>query len=309
MTNDNVIDYDNLKIDKEDDNVFYNDEIHKYWTKNDKQNCISATTLVHEFTTFDSDFWSSYKTLEFLLSEDEFKEIKPTLLDKKIFKSEFYKGYGINDNQFENKRSEILKEWDRKRDESCIRGTAIHKQMENGHLKGNTKELQYLNLGGTFKTDISNKIKIGEQGVYPELLLSRISDDGKLRVAGQADLIIIDGFDVYILDYKTGKKMDTKSYFDNKSKKSQKLKYPLNNLDDCNFIHYSLQLSLYAWMIQKIDPRFNIKMLLLIHIDHDNNVNNYECQYLKTDIERMLGYYKTKIENEEFNRSRKKMVF
>lgn len=308
---DNVydIDYNKLVIDKEDDNVFYNDAVHKYWTKNNNQNCISATTLIHKYTTFDSDFWSSYKALEFLSTEDEFKMIKPTLLDKKIFKQEYYKGFGISINQFEDKKSEFLKEWDKKREESCVRGTAIHKQMELGHLTGKTDELKYLKLGGNFKTDTSNKIKAGEQGVYPELLLSRISDDNKLRVAGQADLIIIDGYDVYILDYKTGKKMDTKSYFDGKTKKSQKMLYPLNNLDDCNFMHYSLQLSLYAWMIQKINPLFNIKMLLLIHIDHSNTVTNYECEYLKDDVERMLGYYKTQIEHDEFNKNRKKMVF
>ena len=109
--------------------------------------------------------------------------------------------------------------------------------------------------------------------------------------------------------HNTGKKMDTKSYFDRKLKRSSKMKYPLNNLDDCNFMHYSMQLSLYAWMIQKANPLFNIKMLLLIHIDHDGNVKNYECDYLKADVERMLGYYKTQIKNEEFKKSREKIVF
>lgn len=309
MNNENVYDYDNLKIDKENTSVFYNDEIHKYWTKDSKKNCISVTTLIHSFGTFDPIFWSAYKTLESLISEEDFKTVKPHLLNSKFFKNEYYELFGISKEVFEEKKNEIVKEWDRKRDESCIRGTTIHKKLEEGHLSGDTKELQYLQLGGTFITDVTNKVKPGEQGVYPELLLSRISDDGKLRIAGQADLIIIDGFDVYILDYKTGKKMDTKSYVDRKSKKSQKMKYPLNNLDDCNFMHYSLQLSVYAWMLQKIDPRFVIKKLILIHIDHDNCVTNYECEYLKKDVERMLGYYKNQLENEEFKESRKKMVF
>ena len=49
---------------------------------------------------------------------------------------------------------------------------------------------------------IDNKLKFGDQGVYPELLLHRISEDGKLRIAGQADLVLVDNEDVYILDYK-----------------------------------------------------------------------------------------------------------
>ena len=40
------------------------------------------------------------------------------------------------------------------------------------------------------------------------------------------------------------------------------MKYPLNNLDDSNFWHYSLQLSTYAWMLQKLNPNFIIKDLI-----------------------------------------------
>ena len=60
--------------------------------------------------------------------------------------------------------------------------------------------------GGSFKLDTSNKIQEGNY-VLPELLLSRISEDGVLRIAGQADLIIISGDEVYILDYKTNKEI------------------------------------------------------------------------------------------------------
>jgi ATP-dependent exoDNAse (exonuclease V) beta subunit len=153
--------------------------------------------------------------------------------------------YRIEVDEFYAQRAQILKEWDEKRETSCIRGTAIHRQHELEHLAGRTKELQHLGLGGTFNSNTTNKLEPG-QNIYPELLLSRISEDGKLRLAGQADLVIIDGFDVYILDYKTNKSIDLKSYFDRKTKKHSMLKYPLNNIQDTNFWHYSLQLSTYA---------------------------------------------------------------
>ena len=304
-----TIDYDKLQIDKEDERVFYNDEVHKYWTKDTKQNCISVTTLIHQFTTFDEAFWSRYKALEALISSEDFKSIKPQLLDKKIFKDTYYTMFGITTEVFEDKLNEILKEWARKRDESCVRGSDIHKQHELAHLAGNTKELQHLQLGGKFKTNTTNKIQIGEKGVYPELLLSNISEDNKLRIAGQADLIIVDGEDVYILDYKTNKKLETKSYYDRNKKSSQKMKYPLNNLDDVNFWHYSLQLSTYAWMIQQINPNFKVKMLMLIHYDHDGNCTNYECQYLKNDVEKMLSFYKKQLITAEFNENNKSFKY
>jgi len=324
------VDYESLSIDKENDIVNYNDLLHKYWIKKSNQSCISVTTLIHQFTVFDEEFWSRYKAVQRLLGEDQFdgpvigkqkingvakdkrgpaSYIKQLLLDKKKYLPEYLEGYELTNEEVQEEAASILEEWDIKRTASCLRGTAIHKKMEDGHLEGNTQELQLLNLGGSFKTDISNKIKVGDRAVYPELLLSRVSEDGKLRLAGQADLIIIDGFDVYILDYKSNQKIDTKSYFDSKLRRSQKLKYPLNNLDDCNFMHYSLQLSSYAWMIQKIDPRFNIKLLMLIHIDHDNNITNYECEYLKSDVERMLAFHKKQLEHDDFKREREKIIF
>lgn len=306
-----IIDYESLEIDKENESVQYNDQLHKYWTKDTKQNCISVTTLIHQFTTFDEAFWSAYKTLERMLPEEEFKSIKSDLTkNKSLAVINTHKDtYGIDNELFEENRQILLKEWEEKREASCVRGTAIHKEQELAHLAGNTKELQHLKLGGKFNTDISNKIKAGEKGIYPELLLSNISEDGLLRIAGQADLIIIDGYDVYVLDYKTNKSIDKKSFYDSRVKKSAKLKYPLNNIDDCNFMHYSLQLSTYAWMIQQLNPEFNIKLLMLIHYDHDGGVSTYECEYLKEDVERMLKYHKQQVSYTEFKRKREKIEF
>ena len=70
------------------------------------------------------------------------------------------------------------------------------------------------------------------------------------------------------------------------------MKFPMDNIMDCNFYHYSLQLSLYAYLLQKINPNFNIKKLVLIHIDHINHISEHECDYLKSDVERMLKHYK-----------------
>lgn len=296
--------YDLLQVDKENDYVQYCDSVHKYWTKDNKQPCISVTQIIHRYQTFDEDFWSSYKTLERMISEEQFKTIKPELLKVKIFTPSYYERFNINADEFTTVKTEILKEWQTKREESCIRGSNIHRQMELLNLAGETKELQELKLGGKFKPNISNKIEPGK-GVYPEVLLSNLSD--RINLAGQADLIIVDGYDVYLLDYKTGKTIDTKSYYDQRTKKHSMMKYPLNNLQDTNFWHYSLQLSTYAWMIEQMNPLFNIKLLMLIHIDHSNNVKNYECQYLRSDVQRMLNFYADELEHEQFKKSFEKV--
>lgn len=306
----NEINFNELIIDKENDYVSYNDELHKYWVKEQQQECISVTTLIHKFSTFDEEFWSSYKTLESLISAEQFLTVKPLMLDTKKFNKDYYERFDICEDVFKEHKDNLLEEWRVSREESCIRGNDIHRQQELLHLGGKTKELKQLGLNEQhFSPNTTNKIKFGEKGVYPELLLSRISPDGELRLAGQADLVIIDGEDVYVLDYKTNKEIKKKSFFDVKKRKSTRLKYPLNNLDDTNFWHYSLQLSTYAWMIQKIDPRFNIKLLMLLHYDHDGGVVSYECEYLKNDVERMLAYYKKQVKHENFKKSRQKVVF
>ncbi|MGV8961816.1 MAG: PD-(D/E)XK nuclease family protein [Candidatus Saccharimonadaceae bacterium] len=316
------IDYDKLVVDKENEIVKYNDELHKYWIKGTKESCISVTTLIHKFTTFDEAFWCHYKALERLIGEDTFdgpligksvkrgpaSEAKQDLLATKKYNHKWSSFYGYTEEEVEEQAGLIRKEWDEKREISCIRGTAIHRQHELEHIAGETKELSHLGLGGKFQSILTNKLEPG-RGVYPELLLSRISPDGKLRVAGQADLVIIDGLDVYILDYKSGKTMDMKSYYDRKTRKSTNMFYPLNNIQDTNFWHYSLQLSTYAWMIEQLDPNFIIKGLILIHEDHEGGTTTYECDYLKTDVVRMLAYYKKQIEHDEFKHAREKVIF
>ena len=48
---------------------------------------------------------------------------------------------------------------------------------------------------------------------------------------------------------------------------------------------------------------------MLIHYDHSGGETNYECEYLKNDVEKMLAFYKKQIEHEEFKKSRTKIEF
>ena len=106
--------------------------------------------------------------------------------------------------------------------------------------------------------------------------------------------------------HNTNKKIDLKAGYNTQTKSSAKMKFPLNNLDDANFYHYTLQLSTYAWMLQKINPNFIIKDLILNHYDHNGNNTLYHCDYLKADVERMLRHYKKELilENQRSKRKR-----
>jgi hypothetical protein len=87
------------------------------------------------------------------------------------------------------------------------------------------------------------------------------------------------------------------------------MKYPLNTLDDCNYWHYAMQLSTYAWMLQKINPNFVIKDLILNHYDHNGNNTLYHCDYLKDEVERMLCFYKKELISEKRKAERKRIEY
>ena len=98
-----------------------------------------------------------------------------------------------------------------------------------------------------------------------------------------------------LVTHNTNKEIKTKGLYNPSIKGTQKMQFPLNTLDDINFNHYQLQLSTYAWMLQKLNPNFIIKDLILNHYDHNGNNTLYHCNYLKNEVERMLAYYKKQI--------------
>lgn len=282
-----------LKVDKETKDVIYSDEAHVYIDKTDQQKYVSVTTLIGKYENpFDVFFWSSYKTCEKLMSEETFHVLKETLLATKRWTDDMIEKLHLDPIIFDKTRKEIQKGYDDERNKSCERGTKIHSNFEEMYYTSEKQDLKKFGLGGVFTCKKGYYELDLEKGVYPEFLVSLKSSDGILRVAGQIDLLIKDGNDIIIADYKTNKEIKKHSYFDKNKFNRIMMKYPLNNIEDCNFYHYSLQLSTYAYLLQQIKPELNIKKLMLIHIDHDDKITEYTVDYLKNDVERMLKHYK-----------------
>lgn len=300
-----------MKIDKQNGNVAFENESHTYWNVNDNERYVSVTTLIHKYTQeFDKEFWSAYKALEKLIPKDSWAIEKKSLLNSKKFDKEILETYDISELDFNKTQQGILDAWDEENRKSCERGTKIHEEIEHSfydHPKDIS--LQKFGLGGKFECRKDYSELDLEFGIYPEYLIYRESDDGILRIAGQVDLIVKQGNEITIIDHKTNKKIDQKSGFNSATKSSSKMKFPLNNLMDCNFYHYTLQLSTYAWMLQKINPDFVIKDLILNHYDHQGNNTLYHCDYLKDDVERMLKHYKKELILEKQRNKRKRIEY
>lgn len=305
-----------MKVDKQNKDVCYNDEAHKYWDSDGQ--FISVTTLIEKFTQeFNKDFWSAYKAIEKLLSKEEFamekKEMQQT---HKVNVARLADMYGFSITDFNKEQQNILDEWQKTNEESCTRGTQIHSELEHMFTSKKTTDLKRFGLGGKFEVNTNASLMSNgkdllevERGVFPEYLIYRTSNDGVFKIAGQIDLLVKDGNEIRIFDYKSNKKIDEKSFFDSKTKKNQMMKYPLNNLMDCNKMHYALQLSTYAWMVQQLDPKFVIKQLQIIHYDHSGNVTKYDLDYLRDDVIRMCKFYKKQHLLAELKKAREPIQF
>ena len=315
MDNDKKIGNDlqgHTEYQKINGNVAFTERNHKYFDITDRsKEYISVTTLIHRYTQpFDKEFWSAYKALEKLLPKDSWNIEKKSLLSTKKFNKELLDVYNISENDFNKVQQDILDAWDEENRKSCERGTKIHADIENSfYTHPHNISLKKFGLGGKFECKKDYSELDLEYGVYPEYLIYRESDDGILRLAGQIDLIIKSGNDIVLCDHKTNKKIDQKSGYNSQTKSTTKMKYPLNNLDDANFYHYTLQLSTYAWMLQKINPNFVIKDLILNHYDHNVNNTLYHCEYLKKDVERMLYHYKKELILEQQRSKRKRIEY
>ena len=300
-----------MKIDKQNGNVAFENESHTYWNVEDNRQYISVTTLIHRYTQeFDKNFWSAYKALEKLLSKESWAIEKKSLLNTKKFNKEILNIYNISELEFNKAQQGILDAWDEENRKSCERGTKIHSDIENSfYVHPKDISLQKFGLGGKFECKKDYSELDLEYGVYPEYLISIESKDKVLRLAGQIDLIIKQGNEITVVDHKSNKKIDLKSGFDTNTKASAKMKYPLNNLMDCNYYHYSLQLSTYAWMLQKLHPEFVIKDLILNHYDHNGKNTLYHCDYLKDDVEKMLKHYRKELILKEKRDKRKEIEY
>lgn len=199
------------EITKQNGNICFNEEKHVYWDITcPEQKFVSVTTMIHSFTQpFDKEFWSAYKALEKLLDKDSWAIEKKTLINTKKFDKVLLELHSISEDDFNREQQAILDAWDAENRKSCERGTKIHADLENSFYKqGNNIDISKYQIGGKF-TCIKDKTELDiENGIYPEYLISWTSTDGKLRVAGQIDLLVKKGNKFIIGDWK-GLPLDT----------------------------------------------------------------------------------------------------
>lgn len=145
---------------------------------------------------------------------------------------------------------EVLKIWKEEANRSTTVGSSFHKKMEE-------REIDAINCcpieeGWKYAGD-----QVLRPGVYPEFF----TYNAQYSICGQADRVeyTIDHH-INIGDYKTNKKLETTGF------RGKKMLGVLGHLDDCHFTHYSLQMSIYMWMMLQHNPGAMPGSMTIYHI-------------------------------------------
>ena len=261
---------------------------------------ISVSTLIGKYQEqFDGEYWSKYKAWEEMLFPELNKDAK-----KEAFKAVRKEiGYGWNkmknrDNSiftllekkypdlvnivYNEIQDQITNQWQNKNDKANIKGTAYHEAQEREALSKGVDVNPFDGLEyKVFKPYRWEKgVKIQnidlynlEPGSYPEIIVAAKD------IIGQVDRpFFAEGKKIYIRDFKTNEKIDTSNSF-------QKMKYPVNHLDDCKFNVYALQLSLYGYLFEL--HGYEVQKLAL---DHYNR--SIEVPYLRKEVEDIVNHWR-----------------
>jgi len=228
---------------------------------------------------------------------------------KKSSKNKRSKWYNMSE-------KDILQAWDNESQRAIKLGNFYHNQREKDLIDFKTIERDGCEVPIIKPLiDEDTGIKVAPEqklsnGVYPEHMVYLKS----AKLCGQADRVEIINGTINITDYKTNKEIKTKG-FTNWEGITNKLYNPVGHLDDCNLNHYNLQLSIYAYIIKKHNPKLKIGKLTIQHVkfkqigedkngypinEHINGepvlekIKMYDLPYLKKEVISIINWLKNK---------------
>jgi len=186
----------------------------------------------------------------------------------------------------------IAKHWKDAGNESARLGTIMHRSIElffnEEEVSNETKEFNF-HFSEFCKANAHLEPYRTEWMVYSE-------ED---RICGSVDMVMRDRNtgDLCIIDWKRVKKMSTEGY-------GKKGSGPLEHLQDANFIHYSLQLNLYRYILEThygIEIKGGLRLVVLHPLNPTYQV--YDAWDYKEEVAAILKWRKQEITKNE-NRQR-----
>lgn len=204
---------------------------------------------------------------------------------------------------------EILDQWEFAKDYSCHKGSEFHKYVENYFNRKQTSLDRdsinlFFNKRNKFKSDdsvenyykevaklIKNFINFYNWWKQEHVLIKSefVIGDKEAGICGTIDNLSYNfkSKELVIFDYKTNKEIKKKSQY------KEKFLDCLNHLDKCEYTKYSLQLSLYSTIIEKV-AQFKVPKSYIVWINDDINYKLIECLDLRKESNILLNDNKNK---------------
>lgn len=178
-------------------------------------------------------------------------------------------------------KEQVLAEWDKIKEDACVRGSHLHEYMD--HLTHNR----------VFPIPVVDDLKVQAHLFYNDFIKKNVAVrtefvvcDEELGIAGMIDLLAynLQKRQFYIIDYKTNKKFSRNNPY-------QRYKKPLDHLEECEFNTYSLQTSLYRYIIEKNTGIQLGESYIVWFNEEEESYHPIHCPYLKNDIENVIKHF------------------
>jgi len=226
--------------------ISLNEETHTYTLLNSELNFISVTEFINTF----------------------FHPFDEKKIARKLSGKGKYKHMSSKD---------ILQDWEQRRN----RGTIVHKEIEEFvHNKGALNHETLINFDVKSKQGINflkKKCFNNENIVFPEVkIISKT-----LQLAGTIDLMIYNKKHnkIYLIDWKTNISIKKQGY-------NKGIKPPVDIIDDCSFNRYTLQLSMYSYILANY-YNASVGGLYIVHLKNEE-YNIMECVFEESFIVNMI---------------------
>lgn len=240
--------------------LYFDEGPHKYTDSNGNE-YISTTTIIGNYAPkFNSKYWAHKKAKEQGVSEKEILRQWDQIKDEACRRGTNTHN-GIEDAIKDvSKFKEAIKYLEQTESGRCITVADIPylniKPLDVDKFKEATGN-KYPDIYRVFQFYVDKGYTIySEIGVFDPMLL----------ISGTIDILCIRNIDFVILDWKTnrdGLKFESGYYKKDKTtvpnqltniwvRKDEKMLPPLNHLDECNGSHYTMQLSIYARLVERI---------------------------------------------------------
>lgn len=197
-------------------------------------------------------------------------------------------------------QQEVLEEWRIENLHSTIKGSMIH-EFAQSLWEGKEYKFDYSKVPeeidiDRLKSDIHKLIPQAinfyndYKDMYELIGCEIYLGDEDFDECGATDQILYNKYtgEIAIIDYKTNKEIKKKSY------KHKKMLIPLHKFDDCNYVHYSIQLSGYKFKFEK-NTKLKVDETFIVYFNI--NADNYEIiepLNMENDVKKIMNIRRVK---------------